>query len=114
MRTNFRMEYENITMIKGDTLSFNVEVFDQAGEPLEVDEAYFTCKKNINGSAKAFQKSLGSGITYDDDLLVVRVAPTDTDTLEAGRYFYDLQLVVGSDVYTPMIGVLTIEQDVTD
>ena len=114
MRTNFRMEYENITMIKGDTLSFNVEVFDQAGQPLTVDSAYFTCKKNINGTAHAFQKSLGHGITYEDDLLVVRVAPSDTESLEAGRYFYDLQLGVGDDVYTPMIGILTIEQDVTD
>lgn len=114
MRTNFRMEYENITMIKGDTLSFNVEVFDQDGAPLTVDTAFFTCKKNINGSAKVFQKSLNSGITYEDDLLVVRVAPSDTENIEAGRYFYDLQLGVGSDIYTPMIGVLTIEQDVTD
>lgn len=114
MRTNFRMEYENITMIKGDTLAFNVEVFDQTEAPLTVDEAYFTCKKNINSWVKAFQKSLVDGITYEDDILVVRVAPEDTANLEAGRYFYDLQIVVGSDVYTPMIGVLTIEQDVTN
>lgn len=114
MRTNFRMDYENITMIKGDTLSFDVEVFDQSDAPLTVDTAFFTCKKDINGITKAFQKSLGDGITYDGDLLVVRVAPSDTAYLEAGRYFYDLQLGVGSDIYTPMIGVLTIEQDVTD
>ena len=114
MRTNFKMEYENITMIKGDTLSFDVEVIDQSGAPITVDEAYFTCKKNINSGDKAFQKSLGSGITYDGDLLVVRVAPTDTETLEAGRYFYDLQLRKDDDVYTPMIGILTIVQDVTD
>lgn len=114
MRTNFKMEYENITMIKGDTLSFDVAVFDQNGAPLTVDTAYFTCKKNINGDEKAFQKALDHGITYDGDLLVVRVAPSDTESLEAGRYFYDLQLGVGDDVYTPMIGILTIEQDVTD
>lgn len=113
MRTNFRMEYENITMIKGDTLSFNVEVFDQSGAPMTVDTAYFTVKKNINSADIAFQLSMNSGITYVDDLLVVRVPPSATDTLEAGRYYYDLQLGVDDDIYTPMIGILTIEQDVT-
>lgn len=113
MRTNFRMEYENIAMIKGDTLSFNVEVFDQSGAPMTVDTAFFTVKKNIGSDEPTFQLSMNNGITYVDDLLVVRVPPSATDTLEAGRYYYDLQLGVDDDIYTPMIGMLTIEQDVT-
>ena len=47
MRTNFKYEKENITMIKGDTVSFNVELFDENGNAVAVDTAFFTCKKMI-------------------------------------------------------------------
>ena len=113
-RSNFKMEYQNITMIKGDTLSFNVEVTDGDGEMVTVDTADFTCKKHGIDASNVFRKSLGAGITQDEDGLTVRVAPQDTENAEAGRYFYDLQLGVGEDIFTVMIGILTIEQDVTN
>lgn len=113
MRTNFKMENKNITMTRGDTLSFNVEVMDQEENQINVDSAFFTCKKLGTEESNIFQKSLGAGITQLDDCLVVRVAPEDTREVQTGQYFYDLQLGVGSDIYTVMRGVLEIEQDVT-
>lgn len=115
MRTNFNMADENITMTKGDTLSFNVILKDKDGNAVTADSAYFTCRKNIN-SSPAFQKSLGNGITQADGMLTVRVAPADTSGLYIGSssmYLYDFQIGVGSDVYTLMKGILSIEQDVT-
>ena len=113
MRTNFQMEYENITMTRGDTLSFNVEVYDQNEDPITADTVFFTCKKRLVHDDNIFQKSLGAGITQDDGLITVRVAPEDTAEVEAGLYFYDCQIGVDSDIYTVMKGILTIEQDVT-
>jgi hypothetical protein len=113
MRTNFNMNDENITMVRGDTLAFNVEITDQDGEVILVDSAHFTCKKNVTGAEKIFQKSLGSGIIQSDGLLTVRVAPEDTREVDAGQYFYDMEIGVGSDIYTLMIGTLSIQQDVT-
>ena len=43
-RTNFKMEYENIEMTKGDTVAFNCELFDENNNPMEVDTAFFTLK----------------------------------------------------------------------
>lgn len=113
MRTNFNMSDENITMVKGDTLSFNITVTDDSGEPVTVDSAYFTAKKNPADVTPAFQKSLGSGITQDDGVLTVRVAPTDTASLYEGLYFYDCQIGIDSDKYTLLRGILTLEQEVT-
>lgn len=113
MRTNFNMEYENITMVRGDTLAFNVEVFDENGNAMTVDSADFTCKKNPIGDEVIFHKSLNAGISQQGGLLTVRVAPADTMEKEAGRYFYDCQIGIGGDIYTIMIGMLDIEQDVT-
>lgn len=113
MRTNFQFENQNIKMVKGDTLAFNVEVFDEAGNPITVDSAYMTCKNIPTNDEYIFQKSLGHGITQEDGLMVVRVAPNDTKEVDAGEYFYDFQIGVEQDVYTIMIGTLSLEQNVT-
>ena len=113
MRTNFDMQYQNITMVKGDTLAFNIEVFNESGQPVTVDSAYMTCKKDPTGEDFVFQKSLGAGIQQDDGLITVRVAPTDTSDADAGQYRYDMRIGLGDDIYTLMIGTLTLEQDIT-
>ena len=113
MRTNFKMENKNITMVRGDTLSFNVEVTDANGDLIEVDSAYFTCKKLATDDVNVFKKALGSGISMLDNCYVVRVAPEDTRNVSAGQYFYDMQIGVGEDIFTILKGVLEIEQDVS-
>jgi hypothetical protein len=113
MRTNFEMQNQNITMVRGDTLAFNCEVFDEDGNPITVDSAYFTCKKDISLSEMTFQKSLGHGISQEDNIITVRVAPADTKEVDEGNYFYDFQIGVGNDIFTIMIGMLTLMQDVT-
>lgn len=113
MRTNFKMEDKNITMTKGDTLSFNIIVTDSDGNAVTVDSADFTCKKIPQDEHNVFKKSIGAGITQDEDCLTIRVAPEDTESVDAGRYFYDCQIGVDSDVFTILKGILTIEQDVT-
>ena len=112
MRTNFQMEYQNITMIAGDTLAFNVEVLDENGNAITVDSADMVCKKDATSSENVFHKSLGSGISQTDALMTVRVAPNDTKEVDAGRYYYAMQIGVGNDIFTLMTGVLNIEQNV--
>ena len=111
MRTSFKMEENYITMVKGDTLSFGLLIDGLDGQDL--DSAYMTCKSNKSND-NIFQKSLDDGISkYDDGQYIVRVAPEDTEDVEAGKYFYDLQISVNDDVFTVMHGVLEITQDVT-
>ena len=113
-RTNFKMEHEYITMTRGDTLSFGIEIDDQNGEALDIDDAYFTCKQNYTDDENVFQKSIGDGITRADaGQYIVRIAPEDTESIEAGKYFYDMQVGMNGDVFTIMKGVLEIELDVT-
>lgn len=118
MITTFRMEDQNISMIRGDTLAFNLVLYDENGELYTEDltDAYFTCKSNKIDDRYAFIKTLANenGITkVKDGVYLIKVAPEDTRSLEAGRYFYDLQVGMNDDVFTVMHGVLEIEQDVT-
>ena len=112
IKTDFLFEYQNITMIAGNTVAFNVEIFDDEGNPVAVDSADFVCKKDVNGSETVFHKSLESGISQDSGMMYVRIAPEDTREAEAGRYFYAFQIGKGGDIFTLMTGVLSIEQNV--
>ena len=117
-RTNFKFLNDDkyITMTRGDTLSFGIELLDENDEAFTTNlaSAFFTCKHNHTDATNIFRKSLGNGITRTGTgQYVVRVAPNDTKDVEAGKYFYDLQIGINSDVFTILKGVLEIEQDVT-
>ena len=111
------MEKMNLEMIRGDTLSFAFEVdFDEA--PQKLEKADFSCKVNLDDDEALFHKELGNGIDFskqDGNKLyyIVRIAPEDTENLEAGMYYYDLSIEMNGDVFTILNGTLKIESDVT-
>ena len=113
MRTSFKMEESYITMIRGDTLAFGMSIDGLDGQDLET--AYMTCKANKSDAEYVFQKSLGNGIVkVDDGEYTVRVAPEDTADVVEGKYFYDLEIGLNSDIFTVLHGILEIIQDVTN
>lgn len=102
--------------VRGDTIAFGVELYDEDGELLadDLDAAYLSCKTNATDATYVFQKSLGDGIAKSSTgKYTVRVAPADTKDLDPGVYYYDLQIEIDDDVYTPLKGKLTLEQDIT-
>ena len=135
IRTNFRMEEtlmpsidknfiledrcinmadRYITMVKGDTLAFGVEIQDQYGAWVDIDDAVFIARKTYNGLTAVFSKSLGNGITKEaDGRYSVRVAPEDTASAEAGRYFYQFAVEKNNDKYTIMRGIIELEPEVS-
>lgn len=105
------MKDTNLTMVKGDTLAFGVEI---EGLDHDLATAYFSCKKDPNDDEYVFQKELNDGISkVETGKYRVRVAPADTASLEIGDYYYDLQIGVNSDIYTILRGKLTIEYEIT-
>lgn len=104
------MDY-NMSMIRGDTLSFGIEI---DGLDQDLESAFFSCKQNYDDDGYVFQKSLADGITkVETGKYIVRVAPTDTKDIQSGKYYYDLEIGVNSDIFTILKGILTVEPDVT-
>jgi hypothetical protein len=97
-------------MVKGDTESFGFEV-----EGVDsLDAAFFSCKQNSQDTEYLFQKGLGYGITQDENnYFTVRIAPADTQNLEPGQYWYDLEIQKNGDVFTIFRGVLNILPQIT-
>ena len=109
----------DISMVRGDTLSFGFQVTGLAGA--EPDAISFSCKENLEDDECIFSISLEDGITlrsYEQatDTLTygVRVAPELTAGVDLGKYFYDLQIKVNDDVLTLMKGSLSIEWEVDE
>lgn len=108
----------DISMIRGDTMSFAFQVKGLEGQrPTDIK---FTCKETIEDVDPLFICILGesiSEISYDPDkdLLTyrVRVRPYQTAELELGRFFYDLELTVNGDIITLMTGRLSLESEIT-
>ena len=116
MRTNFKMENKYIRMVRGDTLSFCVQIMDENGEPFtqDLETAYFTCTSLHVQDGFLFKKTLDDGISkIDTGQYCVRVAPKDTKYAKVGKYFYDLEIGVNDDRFTVMRGILELVQDVT-
>lgn len=105
----------DISMVRGDTLTFGVETI---GLSETVDQMAMTCRTAPNASEYIFMKTLEDGIvpgeTEDDRMIyTVRVAPEDTADISPGVYYYDIQMIVDEDEYTPVKGKLYIDWDVT-
>lgn len=105
---------KDIELIRGDTLSFNFILNET------LNNAYFTCKRTTkkDDTDYLFQKSLGNGISLVEEseegkVYAVRIAPEDTHDIDKGKYFYDLQIEINQDVFTPLIGKFKIMDDVT-
>lgn len=106
---------ENLKMVRGDTFSFTIEI---DGLTDDLTGAYFSCKQNKDDETYVFQKELSAGIektseTSTSKSYKVTVAPSDTNGVDEGNYYYDLQIEVDGEVFTPLLGVLNIVADIT-
>lgn len=101
-----------IDMVRGDSLSFGLE-FEGLGQNL--DSADFTVKKDDSDATVLIHKDLTDGISKTEDYkYIVRLAPEDTADLDAGFYHFDMQVGVNTDIFTIMLGILVLEQGVTE
>ena len=108
---------KNISMTRGDTLSFAVHFKGLEGQNL--DDAYFSCSSNYMSNDYIFIKKLYEGINKEEDestypdTYIFRVDPSDTENAAPGLYYYDIEVHINGDVYTVLAGNLLIKPDVT-
>lgn len=82
----------NISMIRGDSETINVSCKNDSGikvHLVEGDMIYFTVKTSPNTEKKTLQKVVTE---FVDGEAAIEIFPADTQSLNAGSYFYDIQL----------------------
>lgn len=100
------------SMVRGDTQSFELEITEN-NESVTVDSIYFTVKNDTHTEEVLFQKKLNDGITLTNDVYNITIDPSDTDSLDYGRYAYDIEIIKNSIKKTIAVGVLDIKEEVT-
>lgn len=98
-----------ILLTKGDNASFKVNIIEANGQIRQLfddDTITLTVRKTADSDI-AFTKTAVKG--------VIDIVPTDTKSLTAGTYVYDIQLTTfGGNIYTIIpISYFEIEQEVT-
>lgn len=103
--------YKDIQMVRGDTLAFNFQIQGLEGaEP----QFLFTVKDELSDNA-IFYCNNDDGFAEEDyiytdevDLATYScvVTPNKTESLDTGRYYYDLKMYLGTNVITLMRGRL--------
>ncbi len=102
---------KTIRHTRGDTFQFDFQIKESVAQ---LQAAYFSIRKEANDPEYVLQKSIGSGITeVDTDVYRVRLDAVDTEYLRVGGYAYDLELIIGADTITPLMGSFVLTQDVT-
>lgn len=110
--------YQDIDMVKGDTMSFNFALKGlRIGTPVAIHPTFlFSCGDEndvlfTSGSDDGIER-----VSYDESsdvaVFAVYVAPEKTKDLELARYYYDLQMLTEDDVYTLMRGRLTLLREI--
>ena len=106
---------KDIIITRGDSKGFNFRVRNRQGQATTLDGATFSVKENLDDSVYVMQKTIDNGITQlESGDYYVKIEPTDTEGLVPRKYYYDLQIEIGDDIYTPLKGRFDVTWDVTE
>ena len=109
----------DIEFVRGDSCPVSFTLTDAEGNPLEDmtgTNIYFTVKISYSESNYIFQKTYSGGtITKNGNKFSLLILPTDTQSLDYGRYVYDICVVTSSENYkaTLVRGTITLTNEAT-
>ena len=100
---------ENFIMVKGDTFTFDISIPDLKNTET-ISNIQFSVKEKKQDQNYIFQKTFLNGIFPVDNLKYrIKIIPQDTYNLTQGQYYYNLKVILDNDIYTVLVGKITIE-----
>lgn len=100
---------KKITLVRGDTLRLQVEVFvdDELYTPVTGDKIRFAMKQSYSSSKVLIHKNIPI------DTLILHLEPEDTKKLPFGDYVYDIEITFANgDVDTFIRGEFKLDSEV--
>lgn len=83
----FKVDNNNISLIRGDSGAFTISIADTNGSPVELtdsDVLTFTLRRTVRDPTIVLQKVIVNG--------ELDIKPVDTEGLAFGAYVYDIEL----------------------
>lgn len=93
------MNKQPVRIVQGTTNSFSINVIDDDGVDYTLTDSeklFMGIKYDTMASEPAVIKE---AVSSEDGAYVVTLDPADTEGLTPGRYFYDVSLQSGDDLY---------------
>jgi hypothetical protein len=114
----FDMTTKKLTLTRGDSRTYTLTFkdADQVAYNITGWVIYFTLKTNENvaDASASLRKIVTSHTSPTTGVTAVALIPTDTDSLTAREYYYDIQVKTNDNkIYTVMKGKFILEGDVT-
>ena len=102
-------------IIRGDTKAFRFQIIDANSQPVltEMDEVYFTVKKNFNNNTAVFQITKADMVFDEEGFYHATIVPNDTNGLAYGTYFFDIEYENAGAKHTPIVDKFVILPEVT-
>jgi hypothetical protein len=113
---------EQIVMVRGDTKNLKISVKEKDRDTLidfDLDDVFFTVKRNFTDVQYKFQKRYSEGtITKDENgYYHLTILPKDTNGLAFGKYVFDVEILKGSkdeaEIKKTLYGELILENEST-
>ena len=104
----------NLYIDQGTTFSVNIQVFDNAGNPLNISE--YTANSQIRKSYSSSNTAATFASTVSDaanGIVNLSLTASQTSALKYGRYLYDLELTSGATIVRASEGIVTVYPQVT-
>lgn len=89
-------ELQTLSLNRGTTLLLKARRIDLDGEPIldVAEQVYFTIKNMWRDTNYRIRKSLGDGMTFDEEgWYHIRITPEDTEDLPYGNYVWDFTVL---------------------
>jgi hypothetical protein len=104
----------NLYVDQGTTFSVQIQVFDSAGDPLDITG--YTANSQIRksyASSTAAETFAASVTNPSNGIIQLSLTAAQTANLRYGRYVYDVELVNFDVVYRASEGIVTVYPEVT-
>lgn len=107
---------KNINAVRGDTISFKFSLKTADGQDVQLQDIntlFITLKKGTDDiSPTIFQKTL-EDITIDDGYCHAVFDPEDTENLEYGKYYFDIEVTLNNGYRKTELCTLTLTEETT-
>jgi hypothetical protein len=100
---------------RGDTFIFPLEFYEDECEEIGIDVSTYVFKLQAKNAAGAtiFTWNNSDFVSVATNKRTVTLSAVTTATYTAGEFIYDLQVTIGSGVYTWMQGYINVEEQIT-
>ena len=88
---------QRVEIVRGTSLTLDITITDASGNAFSLESGQkivFGVKAEFSDETLLIRKLITTGT---DGVFKVNLVPADTESLDAGRYYYDVGLVNGSD-----------------